>query len=220
MSVVGVLTNQAPQRVYIWYTAGPQEPLRFVWDAQVKIVGPNGETALQPRDEVPNEPGGESYMDNGNPLPIHSGKSYRLEIITSGYNLNGATVVPQTFRILAPARNDTLCLQGRTLTLAVKWTRSGGAHGYVINLIYPRIEYPPGSGLYTRRNIASYETTDTTYALSTSTTNAGEYVMKVMAYDINYRRHYFESLDSVGIQGGYGVFASAWIDSVKFSVRE
>ncbi len=219
VSVVGVLTNQSPQRIYVWYTARPQEPLEFVWNAQVKVAAPFGEVELHARDEVPTEPGGESYMDLGNPLPVHSGLNYRLSVMTSDFHLRGSTTMPGAFSILAPTREDTLRLQARVLTVSLRWNKSAGAHGYVINLIFPRIEYPPGSGIYTRRNLVSYETVDTTFTVSTLAANSGEYIVKVMGYDLNFRRHYFEGLDAVGIEGGYGVFASAWVDSVKFNVK-
>ncbi len=216
---MSVLTNQSPQRVYVWYTARPQEPIEFVGNAQVKVGNQSREADFRFRDELPNEPGGESYSDYWNPLPILPGTIYRLTVIAANDTIRGSTTVPHPCRILLPAADDTLRIHGRTLAFAIKWTKSHGAFGYVINLIPPRIEYPPGSGLYTPRNYVSYETSDTTYAFSTFASHSGEYVIKIMAYDVNFRRHYFESLGTAGIRGGYGVLASAWVDSVTINVK-
>jgi hypothetical protein len=222
--VVAVLTNQAPQHFYVWYTAPPEEREEFVSHAQIKVRSATQEVAFRLVALPPTAGASDYYTDYRNELNILPGAEYRLTVIAGQDTITGVTHVPEAFQILSPADGDSVRMRGvvpytSTVDFEAKWEASRGVYGYVINLISQIFRVDHGGGRYdTFRSYWGNETTDTSFNISVRASRAGDYTLKVMAYDRNYRRHFFESVNTAGIEGGYGVFASAWVDSVKIMV--
>lgn len=222
--MVAVLTNQTPQRFFIWYTAAAEEREEFVSHAQVKVRSATQEVAFRLVASPPNSQAWDYYTDYQNELNILPGVEYRLTVIVGQDTITGVTRVPEAFQILSPAAGDSVRMRGvvpytSTIDFQAKWEASRGAYGYIINLISQIFRDDLGGGRYdTSRSFWSNETTQTTSNVSARATRPGNYTLKVMAYDRNYRSHFFESVNTAGIEGGYGVFASAWVDSVKIAV--
>jgi len=67
---------------------------------------------------------------------------------------------------------------------------------------------------------SSYQINDTSFTIYRDYGfKNGKYFVKVMAYDKNYHYHHAEGISNCGVSRGYGVFASAVIDSISFFIE-
>ena len=216
ISIVGILDNSAnPQKIYAFYTTGLNEATEFVPDAVV-TVSSNGQ-------HIRFSPVCDSirricyYSDRPGTLQVFPEVKYHLTLVTpEGDSLYGETVVPGEFKIIEPM-GGTIKTEN---SLSIRWSRSQSAYGYILNLINPPTEHPPGSGNFIHHQPSCYQTEDTSYTIFREYGfKPGKYTIKVMAYDKNYHYHHAEGISRCGVIGGYGVFASAVIDSVSFDVE-
>lgn len=223
VSVVGILdTSHQPQKIYAFYAAKLTEEPESIHNAlvevsseiqklQFKIGADTFDTAYQPRLRY-------YYCDRPETLQVIPEMKYRLRLVTAeGDSILGETVVPGKFHIITP--EPTSIKVDNNLVIA--WTRSKGAYGYIINVIHPPYEWPPGSGQYYHYHFPEiYQTVDTTYSIYNRYGDwPGTYVIKILAYDQNYHYHHAEGISSCGVIGGYGVFGSGVIDSVAFTIE-
>jgi hypothetical protein len=224
LSVVAVLTNQTPQRFFVWYTATGEEREQFVSHAQVQVRSAAQEVAFRLVVLPPELGGGDYYTDGQGELDVVPGAEYGLTVIVDQDTITGVARVPESFQILSPAEGDSIRVRGifpytSAADFEARWEACPGAYGYLINLISQVFLDDLGGGHYfTSRSYWNDETTQTSFNVSAHAGRSGEYTLKVMAYDRNYRSHFFESVNTAGIEGGYGVFASAWVDSVTIAV--
>jgi|GEM_PF-1310502 len=223
ISVIGVLdTSHQPQKIYAFYTAKLDDDNESIHSALVEISSETqklqftlGADTLNIRD-APNLR--YYFCDRPETLHVIPEKKYHLRLVTAeGDSVVGETVVPGRFRIIRPAANSVTTV---AQSLIIEWTKSKDAYGYIINLINPPTEYPPGSGNFLYYAPESYQTKDTTYTLYRDYGfKNGIYTIRVMAYDKNFHYHYAEGISSCGVIGGYGVFGSGVIDSVAFTIE-
>ena len=215
ISIVCMLTtSQAPHKLYAFYTAPLDSEPVFIQNAEVLIH--NSDQQVQFFYHYDSLLATGYYSDFSNPLNVLPNVTYNLIFIApEGDTVSGKTVVPDKFRIIKPD-NGPIEISN---SLEIIWTKSKTAWGYVINLIYPAFEYPPGSGHFIQYQPASFQTEDTSYVIPDFINpRPGKYVLKVMAYDKNYYYH-VNGMESNGIENGYGVFSSAVVDSVVFFVQ-
>jgi len=223
ISVVGILdTSHQPQKIYAFYTARLNEQPESIQNAlveisselqtlQFKIGADTFDTAYQPRLRY-------YYCDRPETLQVIPEMKYHLRLVTAeGDSVMGETIVPGKFHIITPEPTSITVDN----YLVVAWTKSKGAYGYVINVIHPPYEWPPGSGHYYHYYYPeTYQTVDTTYCIyNRYGSKPGTYVIKILAYDQNYHYHHAEAISSCGVIGGYGVFGSGVIDSVAFTIE-
>ncbi len=171
------------------------------------------------------------YIDSKEKIIVRPGEYYEIRIETDNEILTGHTVVPHSLKIITPQVKDSL-LNNNCFNLL--WNSDKSAHGYIINLLSPpiRIQFSENS-YYNYRSTNCFYTTDTSYVISADYINFpneppyGEYLeedlrctVKIMALDENFKNHLFDGYDICGIEGGYGLFGSATIDSVDFYVIE
>ncbi len=229
VSIIAILySNVAKQRIYLYYTSGIDERsnYKFVTDAKVEVY--NNQQNINFRHKIDTTASYDNfigqYYTNYPAVPcIHPNMNYSLSVTTEdGLNLSGCTTVPAEFNIIFPT--DKMVLkENMNLDILVKWRKSKNSYGYLINLLDPPSEF---YNYYFRtsyygRSCHSYATSDTAYTIYEDwiKLKKGKYTIKVMAYDRNFHDHYFSSIDKSGINGGYGVFASAALDSVDFYVE-
>lgn len=221
ISVVGILdTSHQPQKIYAFYTAKLTEQPESIHDALVEVSSDIQKLKFTLGADTLNVSHGPNieyyFCDRPETLQVIPEMKYRLRLVTAeGDSVLGETVVPGKFHIITP--EPTSIKVDKNLVIA--WTKSKGAYGYVINLIYPPYESPPGSGRFYRYT-ASYPTIDTTYSIyHRHGFSKGPHVIKILAYDRNYHYHHAEAISSCGVIGGYGVFGSGVVDSVAFSIE-
>ncbi len=215
VSVICTLTtSQAPHKLYAFYTAPLDSDPVFIQNAEVLVY--NEEQEVKFLYHYDSLFATFYYSDFSDRLDILPNVKYNL-IFTppEGDPVLGETIVPDKFRIIKP-NNGPIEISN---SLEIIWTKSKTAWGYVINLIYPAFEYPPGSGHFIQYQPASFQTEDTSYViLDFINPRQGKYILKVMAYDKNYYYHVM-GMENAGIENGYGVFSSAVVDSVVFYIQ-
>lgn len=209
------------QQVVVYYATGKVDEIvnrdeLFAKDAEVTIKGENQEINFHYY-VVPKY--GPVFTDLPDTLQILSGKQYHLKVETDVGNIVGETTVPGKFRIIAPEKGKIL---NKNEPTTIKWSNSIGAHAYIINIKFParEIQITPDSILiYHPLNM--YNSFDTTYTIPQFTLGEqGKYVVEVMACDDNFKNHLFNGSNISGIEGGYGFFGSAMVDSLHFFVTE
>lgn len=222
ISIVGILdTSHQPQKIYAFYTARLSEEPESIQNALVEISSELQKLQFTLGVDTLNSALGPNlryyYCDRPETLKVFPEMRYHLRLVTAeGDSVMGETVVPGKFHIITPEPTSKV-----DKNLVIAWTRSKGAYGYVINVIHPPYEWPPGSGQYHYYSYPEiYPTVDTTYSIyNEHGFRTGTYVIKILAYDQNYHYHHAEVISSCGVIGGYGVFASGVIDSVAFTIE-
>ena len=214
--IFGVLdTSKQPQKIFAYYTATPEGETDFIENAVVQIYNENQNIIFSLcTDTINHTP---FYCDRPETLQVIPEMKYHLKLVTAaGDSVVGETIVPGKFTIITPAAKSIKVDN----SLLIEWTNSNSAHGYIINLLNPPTEYPPGSGNFIHHAPSCYQTNDTTYTIYRDYGfKKGNYAIKVMAYDQNFHYHHAEGISSSGVSGGYGVFASAVIDSIVFTIE-
>ncbi len=214
-----LMTHQTQQRVYVYYTTDRifeniNATELFVQNANVTLRSNNGEVAFQNQQEGRNP----VFMNTPNTLPILSEKTYQLTVESDAGVIRGSTTVPGAFQIIQPTPNQTITPD----SLPLRWIAGKNAAGYIINIIQPEVQLPitPDSVLV-YRPIRTFSTVETHYTVSKYfVMEPGEYTLQILAYDENFRKHEIEGYDASGITGGYGMFASAAVDTLHFFVSE
>ncbi len=221
MSVFSLLsTHTQRQEVYVYYTTDRvgdyvDKNELFVGSARVTIISELQEVTFR----YAIDDGTPMFIDLPDTLQILPGKTYRLKGISDAGTITGQTRVPQKFHIQYPATGDTV---ESNMPLFLSWTHSQESYGYVINLKQPFVEIPitPDSTLV-ERPVRTFSATNTNYTIPDYLLEeSGKYLLQIMAYDENFYNHFKEGDSRSGIEGGYGVFGSAVVDTVHFFVKE
>lgn len=218
ISIIGILdTSNQSQKIYAYYTSKPDENTESIQNALVQVYNNNQNINFHLYKDTLDYP---IFFFSDRPETLHviPEIKYHLKLATDeGDSVTGETTVPGMFKISTPVSNSSIKI---SRSLLIEWSKSKSAYGYIINLINPPTEYPPGSGHLIYHSPECFQTNDTTYTIYRDYGfKKGKYAAKVMAYDENYHYHHAEGISSCGVFGGYGVFASAVIDSVSFSIE-
>ena len=221
-NVVCLLSNlESPQKVYIFKTANLSEAQYWFYrvprqwefnyadfirsyvvkDARVRILSEDSVFIFKYAsiDSL-------CYSEDGEKISIESGKVYKLNIETAdGFLISGETKVPGKIEILEPKNGDTVKAiknQLNQVSVKIKWTKSEDAYGYLINygLDY---HFTVDTGLNFIFNIPQDER---------------EAVIKVLAVDENFYKHYYYKINKSGLRNAYGFFGSCFGDSVTIKI--
>ncbi len=222
MSVNSLLMAKQPlQVVHVFYSTDRVADIVnqddvFAGDAEVTVTG----NAQSVRFHLNfDSRGRRQFTDAPETLRVISGETYRLTVRGESGVINGETVVPGAFQINNPASGDTL-LKDQPFTF--RWTASEAAKGYLIYIYRPPVEIPitPDSTLIARPQ-EMFGATDTEIEIPGYVfREPGKHLLFVVAYDENFYQHTYQEHNASGITGGYGMFASAAVDTLHFFVSE
>lgn len=240
-SVVCILRNHLNQQTALVYYTSPDkiddihdvfhyksdESKLFADDAEVKIsTGENEYQFEYFKKIIPDE----NYYDEiiqkfickSDDFVVKPKKSYNLFVETDAGIIRGSTQVPQDINIQIP--EDSATVYNRQVK--VKWNKIDGSDEYYLKVLGLRykskyhnsVMYYWGSSNATTNNYYKFSLPDTTgYSQLENRIPLDDpprFVIKVMAIDTNLYNH-FNGAIKAGIEGGYGVFGSATVDSVE-----
>jgi hypothetical protein len=237
-----ILSPAADQQTVFISRTEYQKPPQPVTDAQVRIIGPAGETVLL-------HAGDGFYRDDTGALRVEPGGEYRLRItLKDGRQISAATIVPASFSASHFLSGDTL---------KAKWVHDE-VYGYSYLEIYlPEIYLHAAGGWVTwlegyyertdgyynlnRRCMTTRDTlsSDTLYAYAPTDTSVTGYVYSFTRCDTAMTVYAFwhdvgcfwgevpqrlidlrpEDWEAINVVGAHGLFGSALRDSLHFAIR-
>ena len=215
LSVICVLsTHLGFQQAYVYDTTTntadrPHASELFNLDAQITIRYQNQDIHFQVQNNYRGHP---IYTDSPQKLPIVHGQSYELTVKSGETTITGQTTIPGDFEIMTPKEEETFPLSAE---IALSWTQSEAAFGYLIEFSGPPMELPitQDSTIIFRQRY-NFMARDTSLVITGgSFYETGEYLLRILAFDENYHNHKFEGLDVSGIEGGYGLFGASVLKS-------
>ncbi len=225
VSVACVLSNYYErQEIYIYYTSEGAKNISnrdslFVKDAGVEVSSLSQNIPFYLNKNYNDEHPGWVYKDSGQKLKVSGGTTYTLNIKTDAGTVSGATTVPDSFTIVFPRPGEYYEPES---ILTAEWERKPGAAIYFVeHLTPPDTVFSYRTGKYeVRRFLSNFSTTGNAFALGeNSVLKKGNHILRVMACDINLKRHLFDDIDISGLKGGYGYFGSAFVDTVSFFIK-
>ncbi len=227
-SVACLLSNYYNnQELFIYYTSEGSHDINdrdslFVKDAHVTVSSASQLIPFELNTSVKNHDNGRPgwvFKDTGQKLKLVAAKNYTLDIETEVGKISGETTMPDSFNILFPEQgaryNGTNFPDGR-------WEAHAGAAIYIVEHVMP-----PDTFISSRtgkqeiyRHLINGSTTGSSYTFNEKgNLKKGNHLLRVIACDINFKRHLFDGVDISGVKGGYGYFGSAFVDTVSFYIQ-
>jgi hypothetical protein len=220
------------QQMYIYYTSESTQNIDnreklFVKNAHVEIASDNQIVPFkygiyEVPHYLPEFPPSifSIYKDYDQKLRVENNKTYTLQVETDAGTVTGSTTVPAPFNILYPEKNSTINGEGG---IFAKWQKSEGSAMYLIEHVSPPdtfISRMTGEQVI-RSNVASNWTANTSVELESfyRLPKKGKHTLRVIACDINFKRHLLDGVHISGIEGGYGYFGSAVVDTTDFYIE-
>jgi hypothetical protein len=164
---------------------------------------------------------GHSYYGNDKQCVLYPGKECKLTIQYNNNTISGITTIPDTFSILSPAKFSSVDLTSNNRkNVIVNWSRSKSAKGYLCQIIIRAEDFILNGIHYNYWGyINSIFTKDTIISVPISIPY-GSFTIKVIAYDGNYSAYYIDNKYFAGVNGAYGVFGSAAIDTALIYIKQ
>ncbi|HEX2866175.1 MAG TPA: hypothetical protein VHO03_03990 [Ignavibacteriales bacterium] len=222
ISVAGLLNaDTLEQNIKVFSTSSiGDNRFHVITDASVRVSDSASWTEEFPLNA--SEDGIASYSSGKN--TFSPGHSYFLEVKTKLGTAYGSTRLPGDFNITSHPETDTIYIPNNSfIEVELKWTRSNGAFGYIIEQDNIRKFEYSGDTLSGGSSGSSF-TFSNTIKIGVSKNLIGntiinKTVITVIAFDKNYYDHHFNYSNSAGLNGAYGYFGSGVVKRVTFFIK-